>query len=131
MNYQQNGTLATASQQLQKVAFDGLLEDKIVFTMDKVPDICKDDPTCYGLLDVECYCSNDIGTPTKSFNFLHLGIQEYFAAKYVATLPEGEMPKLLKVSLLATCKYSADRDSKRLCLSTIQQQTCCDMLSNA
>ena len=73
-----------AVQQLQKVAFDGLVEDKIVFTIDDLPDMCMDDPTCYGLLQsVECYCSDKIGTPTKSFNFLHLGIQEYFAAKYM------------------------------------------------
>ena len=82
--------------QLQKVAFDGLVEDKIVFTTDDLPDMCRDDPTCYGLLQsVECYCSDEIGTPTKSFNFLHLGIQEYFAAKYVATLPEDEVYTLL------------------------------------
>ena len=86
-------------QQVQKVAFDGLVEDKIVFTMDDLPDMCRDDPTCYGLLQsVECYCSYEIGTPTKSFNFLHLGIQEYFAAKYVATLPEDEVYTLLKES---------------------------------
>ena len=88
-------------QQLQKVAFDGLVEDKIVFTMDDLPDMCRDDPTCYGLLQtVECYCSDEIGTPTKSFNFLHLGIQEYFAAKHVATLPEDEVYTLLKKSFL-------------------------------
>ena len=90
-------------QQLQKVAFDGLVEDKIVFTMYDLPDMCRDDPTCYGLLQfVECYYSDEIGTPTKSFNFLHLGIQEYFAAKYVATLPEHEMYTLMKESFLVT-----------------------------
>ena len=89
--------------QLQKVAFDGLVEDKIVFTMDDLPDMCRDDPTCYGLLQsVECYYSDEVGTPTKSFNFLHLGIQEYFAAKYVATLPLEEVYKLLKQSFFVT-----------------------------
>jgi len=87
-------------QQLQKVAFDGLVEDKIVFTMDDLPDMCRDDPTCYGLLQsVECYCSYKIG-PTKSFNFLHLGIQEYFAAKYVETLPKKKLYTLLEESFL-------------------------------
>jgi len=86
-------------QQLQKVAFDGLVQDKIVFTMDDLPDMCRDDPTCYGLLQsVECYCSDEIGTPIKSFNFLHLGIQEYFAAKYLATLPEDEVYMYLENS---------------------------------
>ena len=90
-----------ALQQLQKVAFNGLVEDKMVFTMDDLPDMCRDDPTCYGLLQsVECYCSDEIGTPTKSFNFLHLGIQEYFAAKYVTTLPEDKVYTLLEESFL-------------------------------
>ena len=69
--------------------------------MDDLPEICRDDPTCYGLLQsVECFCSDEIGNPTKSFNFLHLGIQEYFAAKYVALLPEDEVYTLLKESFL-------------------------------
>ena len=97
-------------QELQKVAFDGLIKDKIVFTMDDLPDMCRDDPTCYGLLQsVECYCSDEIGVPTKSFNFLHLGIQEYFAAKYVATLPEDEVYTLMKESFLVT-EYDDDDD---------------------
>ena len=102
-------------QQLQKVAFDGLVEDKIVFTMDDLPDMCRDDPTCYGLLQsVECYCSDKIGNPTKSFNFLHLGIQEYFAAKYVAILPEDEVYTLMKESFLVTDNYDPDSKSVRL-----------------
>ena len=60
--------------------------------MNYVPKFCKDDPTCFGLLQsVQCYSSEQIGTPTLSFNFLHLGIQEYFAAQYVATLPESKV----------------------------------------
>ncbi|XP_065885091.1 protein NLRC3-like isoform X2 [Dysidea avara] len=104
-----------ALQQLQKVAFDGLVEDKIVFSMDDLPDMCRDDPTCYGLLQsVECYCSDEIGTPTKSFNFLHLGIQEYFAAKYVATLLEDKVLKLLKESFLVTDDPNPNSKSVRL-----------------
>ena len=135
-----------ALQQLQKVAFDGLVKDKIVFTVEELsraqhitsypqsyhlptqqqqlvqypyhqpsypqsdhlptqqqhlPVLCKDDPTCYGLLQsTECYSAEEIGTPTQSFNFLHLGIQEYFAAKYVTTLPENEVYTLLKESFI-------------------------------
>ena len=101
--------------QLQKIAFDGLVEDKIVFTVGNLPVMCRDDPTCYGLLQsVECYCSDEIGPPTKSFNFLHLGIQEYFAAKYVATLPEDEVYTLMKESFLVTDRRHADSKSVRL-----------------
>ncbi|XP_065902119.1 protein NLRC3-like isoform X2 [Dysidea avara] len=94
-------------QQLEKIAFNSLLNDKIVFTIDDLPDICKDDPTSYGLLQsAECFSSDVIGMPTKSFNFLHLGLQEYFAAKYVASLPEDDVYTLLSMSFLV-------RSSKR------------------
>jgi len=52
--------------------------------------MCIDDPTCYGLLQlIECYCADEIGIKTKSFNFLHSGIQEHFAANYVAISLKG------------------------------------------
>ena len=58
------------SQQLEKTAFDGLVEDKMVFTVEELPVLCKDDPTSYGLLQsTECYSAEEIGTPTQSFNF--------------------------------------------------------------
>jgi len=91
--------------ELQEVAFISLMKDKIVFSIDDLPKICQKDPTCYGLLQsVECYSSkdDDAGSPIKSFNFLHLGIQEYFAAKYVETLPAPEIQILLKSSFLET-----------------------------
>ena len=92
--------------QLQQIAFEGLLQDKIVFMMDELPKLCKDDPTCFGLLQsVQCYCLEQIGTPTLSFNFLHLGIQEYFAAQYVVTLPE------CKVYALMVETFLCDNDS--------------------
>ena len=102
-----------ALQQLQKVAYDGLVKDKIVFTVEELPVLCKDDPTCYGLLQsTECYSAEQI-TLTKSFNFLHLGIQEYFAAKYVTTLPEDEVYTLMKESFIVT-DYNPDSKTVRL-----------------
>lgn len=81
--------------QLQKVAFDALVDDKIVFAIHDLPAMCRYDPTCFGLLQsVECYCADEIGGLTQSFNFLHLGVQEHFAAKYVATLHEDYVYKL-------------------------------------
>ena len=109
-----------ALQQLQKVAFDGLLKDKIVFAVEELPVLCKDDPTCYGLLQsTECYSAEEIGTPTQSFNFLHLGIQEYFAAKYVTTLPEDEVYTLLKESFIVTESRYPNPDSKSVRLSNM------------
>ena len=89
-------------QQLQKVAFDGLVRDKIVFTVEELPVLCKDDPTCYGLLQsTECYSAEE-DTPTQSFNFPHLGIQEFLTAKDVTTLPEDVVYTLLKESFIVT-----------------------------
>ena len=97
-------------QLLQKVAFDGLLQDRIVFSMDDLPVLCRNSPNCNGLLQsVQCYCSDEIDSPTKFFNFVHLGIQEYFAAKYVATLTKGKVFKLRKESFLV-CDNKRDPD---------------------
>ena len=96
-----------ALQHLEKTAFDGLLNDKIVFTVEELPALCKDDPTCYGLLQsTECYSAQEVGTPTQSFNFLHLGIQEYFAAKFVMKLPENEVLTLLMESFIVTDRFA-------------------------
>ena len=106
-----------ALQDLQKTAFDGLVKDKIVFTVKELPVFCWHDPTCYGLLQsTECYSAEEIGTPTQSFNFPHLGIQEYFAAKYVTTLPEDEVYTLLKESFIVTDRNT---DSKSVRLSNM------------
>ena len=110
-----------ALQQLQKVAFDGLVSDKIVFTVEELPVLCKDDPTCYGLLQsTECYSAEDIA-PTQSFNFLHLGIQEYFSAKHVATLLKDEVLTLLEESFVVTQgrRTDANPDSKSVRLSNM------------
>ena len=95
-NFQQP-LIYEALKQLQCVAFDGLVNDKLVFTVEELPILCKDDPTCYGLLQsTECYSVKEFGNPSQTLNFLHLGIQEYFAAKHVTTLPEDKVYALLK-----------------------------------
>ena len=108
-----------ALQQLEKTACDGLARDKIVFTVEELPVLCKDDPTCYGLLQsTECYSAEEVGSSTQSFNFLHLGIQEYFAAKHVTTLPEKEVYTLLKDSFVIT-EYHRFNYSKSVRLSNM------------
>ena len=113
--------LYIALQDLEKTAFDGLVEDKIVFTVEELPVFCWHDPTCYGLLQsTECYSAEEIGTPTQSFNFLHLGVQEYFAAKYVTTLPEDQVYTLLKESFIVTeSNIIINSDSKSVRLSNM------------
>ena len=69
---------------LEHLSFTGLENDKLVFTTEDL-SMLSNNPTCYGLLQsTECYSAHSIGIPTLSFNFLHLGLQEYFAARYVA-----------------------------------------------
>ena len=107
--------VSIALQDLEKTAFDGLVKDKIVFTVKELPAFCWHDPTCYGLLQsTECYSAEEIGTPTQSFNFLHLGVQEYFAAKYVTTLPKDQVYTLLKESFIVTESKYTDSKSVRL-----------------
>ena len=103
----------TALQKLEKVAFDGLEKDRIVFTDKELHNVCKGDSTCYGLLQVTKFHSAR-GTLTHSFNFPHLGIQEYFAAKYVTTLSENEVDTLLRDSFIVTESGVDDRKSVRL-----------------
>ena len=105
-----------ALQDLEKTAFDGLVNDKIVFTVKELPVFCWHDPTCYGLLQsTECYSAEEVGTPTQSFNFVHLGIQEYFAAKDVTTLPEDQVYALLQESfIIKEMRYYLNSKSVRL-----------------
>ena len=111
-----------ALQDLEKTAFDGLVRDKIVFSVKELPVFCWHDPTCYGLLQsTECYGAEEVGTPTQSFNFLHLGIQEYFAAKYVTTLPDDTVYTLLRESfnVIDDDNYDPDPNSKSVRLSNM------------
>ena len=111
----QQSLVCEALKQLQFVAFDGLVNDKIVFTIEELLVLCKDDPTCYGLLQsTECYGVEEFGNSTQTFNFLHLGIQEYFAAKHVTMLPEHEVCILLKESFITVDDYNPQSKSVRL-----------------
>ena len=92
---------------LQKVAFDGLISDKIVFKEKDLPDheLCRIDHTCFGLLQsTECYSPTVISAPVLTFNFYHLELQEYFAAKHIISLPEGKAYDLIRKRFFA--KYN-------------------------
>ena len=84
---------------LQKVAFDGVMNDRIVFEEKDLPDheMCKNDPTCFGLLQsTKCYSPTVIGAPVLTFNFYHFQLQEYFAAKHIMSLPDSEAYDLIR-----------------------------------
>lgn len=81
--------------QLSKLAYDGVQESKLVFTLEEIKQVCPtiDDNTQYamnafGLLQaVEHY--NPLATEViASFNFLHYSMQEYLAAFYISTLSD-------------------------------------------
>jgi len=106
--------------QLQETAYNALEHDQIVFTADSLPEHCREDPTCYGLLQsTECYSTDYVGLPILSFNFLHLGIQEYLAAKHVASLPEDAISTLLRQSFLLLPRKSNSRNNKITRLSNM------------
>jgi len=78
-----------ALQQLQQLAFRCLVEDKIVFTSEELPNLCKDDFSCYGLLQCVEHHNN-----AMSYSFAHLSIQEFLAACYVASLEVDQLSPL-------------------------------------
>ena len=60
---------------LEKIAIDGLIEDRIVFEEKDLPkhEMCRSDLTCFGLLQsTKCYSVKEIGAPVLTFNFYHL-----------------------------------------------------------
>ena len=108
---------------LEKVAFDGLIQDRIVFEDKDLPnhELCRDDPTCFGLLQsTKCFSAKDIGASVLTFNFYHLELQEYFAAKHVMSLPEDEAYDIIRRYFFTKCPEwdsddeSSDGDSKNL-----------------
>ena len=111
-------------EKLEKVAYDGLIQGRIVFEGEHLPDheMCKNDPTCFGLLQSsKCFSATDIGAPVLTFNFHHLQLQEYFAARYVMRLPENEAYNIIRrhffiksPELDSDDEFFSDGDTKNL-----------------
>ena len=87
---------------LSELAFNGLQENKLVFTFDEIKQTCPYiDQTVgaingFGLLQaVEHYPHKGAGT-TQSFNFLHFTMQEFLAALHVSTLPNEQQSSLME-----------------------------------
>ena len=86
---------------LSKLAYDGVQESKLVFTLEEIKQVFPDtDVTQYvmnafGLLQaVEHY--NPLATEvTASFNFLHYSMQEYLAAFYISTLSDKDQYSIM------------------------------------
>ena len=87
---------------LSEVAYNGLKEHKIVFTFDKVQNICPNIMEMpgavngFGLLQaVQHYPEVGVGR-TMSFNFLHFTMQEFLAAFFISILPSEEQSTIIE-----------------------------------
>ena len=87
---------------LSELAYKGLHENKLVFTLDEVQKICPNIMNIteaingFGLLQaVEHYPRKGAGT-TTSLNFLHYTMQEYLGALHVSTLLSSNQLSLME-----------------------------------
>ena len=87
---------------LAELAFKGLQDNKLVFTVNEIKEICPNINKTVGAINgfgllqaVEHYSFKGAGT-TTSFNFLHYTMQEYLAALHVSNLPSEQQSSLMK-----------------------------------
>ena len=79
--------------QLSRLAFNGLQENKLVFTLKEITDICPSitdksgNINGFGLLQTVTHFSEEGVGVTASFNFLHYTMQEFLAAFHISNLP--------------------------------------------
>ena len=85
--------------QLSKLAFDGIRNNKLVFSLKDVKQACPEIESVldgFGLLEtVEHYSQDEVGDTSYFFNFLHYSLQEYLAAFHVSTLSNEEQYSLI------------------------------------
>ena len=87
---------------LAKLAFKGLQQNKLIFTLDEIKEACPNISNMLGAINgfgllqaVQHYPQKGAGE-TTSFNFLHYTMQEYLAAKHVTILPDKEQVSLME-----------------------------------
>ena len=84
--------------QINYFAYETLIDEKETFHKTDLQDVCGEDLTCYGLIQCTNYYSSQSQNQVAVFSFLHHGLQEYLAARYVADLPNAEIIALMKSS---------------------------------
>ena len=87
--------------ELCRLAFDALQNDKIVFTKNEIKDSCKylarsENWNGLGLLKAVEFCSLTENVKNTSFNFLHLSLQETLAAYHITMLQTKRQSSLLQ-----------------------------------
>ena len=100
--------------QLSKLAYDGVQNSKLVFSLEEIRQACPQvDSTPgaingFGLLQaVEHYNPLTALEKTASFNFLHYSMQEYLAAFYVSTCSNKEQYSIMSSIKPMTCVLSS------------------------
>ena len=89
---------------LSELAYNGLKEHKIVFTLREIKQICSNIMVMpgaingFGLLQAEQHYPEVGAGKTMSFNFLHLTMQEFLAAYFVSRLSNEEQLSLIETA---------------------------------
>ena len=87
-------------QQLSKLSFEALKDNKLVFTFDEIKQACPDITNIPGAINgfglLQAVQHFGLTGKTMTFNFLHFTIQEFLAAHYVASLSPSLELKILK-----------------------------------
>ena len=87
---------------ISQVAFKGLQENQLVFTLDEITKVCPDINNTpgaingFGLLQTVQHYPQEGAGETASFNFLHYTMQEFLAAFHVSTLSNEEQSSLME-----------------------------------
>ena len=97
-------------QQLSKLSLEALTDNKLVFTLDEINAACpaitaiNGEINAFGLLHaVEHFGLTGV---TKTFNFLHVSIQEYLAANYITNLPDDEELRIIEKNFWSNSHFN-------------------------
>ena len=93
--------------QLALFAFKALNKNQLVFTLAEIKEHCPaivDHPNGFGLLQAVEYVG--LMSRTRSFNFVHFSVQEFFAAYYITTVPADEEHSILKEYFWSNIHYN-------------------------
>ena len=92
-------SIAALFEQICEIAYEGVMDEKIVFKL-------KDDFNTLGLLQgVESFAKS--GMLSRSYNFLHLSIQELLAAVHMATQLDDKQQVVQFTKLFGRPRFSA------------------------